>query len=80
MFWVLKRTFEYPQLMFWLRNKKNNYQLHTLIWRPEYRLYRFETLMNLVATYDEYGGEYESHAAQLTNPNCNINPTAFLLV
>ena len=31
-FWVLKRTiswdgsFEYPQHMFWLRNKKNNFQ------------------------------------------------------
>ena len=43
MFWVLKRTismrvlngsFEYPQLMFWLRNKKNNFLLHTFIWRP----------------------------------------------
>ena len=21
--------------MFWLRNKKNNFQVHTLIWRPE---------------------------------------------
>ena len=26
-------SFEYPQYMFWLRNKKNNFQLHTLIWR-----------------------------------------------
>ena len=39
-FWVLKRTvllrrsFEYPQHMFWLRNKNDNFQLHTLIWRP----------------------------------------------
>ena len=24
-------SFEYPQHMFWLRNKKNNFQLHTLI-------------------------------------------------
>ena len=23
-------SFEYPQHMFWLRNKKNNFQLHTL--------------------------------------------------
>ena len=23
--------------MFWLRNKKNNFPLHTLIWRPEIR-------------------------------------------
>ena len=28
-------SFEYPQHMFWLRNKKNNIQLHTLIWGPE---------------------------------------------
>ena len=27
-------SFEYPQHMFWLRNKKNNFQLGTLIWRP----------------------------------------------
>ena len=28
-------SFEYPQHMFRLRNKKNNFQLRTLIWRPE---------------------------------------------
>ena len=28
-------SFEYPQHMFWLRNKKNNFQLHTLIWGPD---------------------------------------------
>ena len=27
-------SFEYPHHMFWLRNKKNNFQLRTLIWRP----------------------------------------------
>ena len=27
-------SFEYPQYMFWLRNKKNNFLLHTLIWGP----------------------------------------------
>ena len=27
--------FEYQKHMFWLRNKKNNFQLHTLNWRPE---------------------------------------------
>ena len=27
--------FEYPQhIMFWLRNKKNNFQIRTFIWRP----------------------------------------------
>ena len=29
-------SFEHPQHMFWLRNKKNNFQLRTLIWGPEY--------------------------------------------
>ena len=28
-------SFEYPQHMFWLRNKKNNFLLRTLIWGPE---------------------------------------------
>ena len=27
-------SFEYPQHMFWLGNKKNNFQVCTLIWRP----------------------------------------------
>ena len=27
-------SFEYPQHMFWLRNKKNNFLLRTLIWGP----------------------------------------------
>ena len=27
-------SFEYPQHMFWMRNKKNNFQLRTLIWGP----------------------------------------------
>ena len=27
-------SFEHPQHMFWLRNKKNNFQFHTLIWEP----------------------------------------------
>ena len=26
--------FGYPQHMFWLRNKKNNFPLRTLIWGP----------------------------------------------
>ena len=41
MFCVLKEpshqdgSFEYPQHMFRLRNKKNNFQLRTLIWGPD---------------------------------------------
>ena len=27
-------SFEYPQHKFWLNNKKNNFQLRTLIWGP----------------------------------------------
>ena len=27
-------SFEFPQHMFWLRNKKNNFSLRTLIWEP----------------------------------------------
>ena len=34
-------SFEYPQHMFWLRNKKNEFPVHTLIWRPEYRQFSF---------------------------------------
>ena len=40
MFWYSKEpsyregSFEYPQHMFRLRNKKNIFQLHTLIWGP----------------------------------------------
>ena len=28
-------SFEYPQHMYWFRNKKNNFQLSTLIWGPD---------------------------------------------
>ena len=27
-------SFEYPQHMYWMRNKENNFPIHTLIWRP----------------------------------------------
>ena len=27
-------SFEYPQRMFWLRSRKNNFLLRTLIWGP----------------------------------------------
>ena len=26
-------SFEYPQHMFWMRNKENSFPIHTLIWR-----------------------------------------------
>ena len=28
-------SFEYPQHMFWMRNKENSFPIHTLIWRPD---------------------------------------------
>ena len=30
-------SFEYPQYMFWLRNKKFQFKLPTLIWMPGYK-------------------------------------------
>ena len=27
-------SFEYPQHMFWMRNKENSFPIRTLIWRP----------------------------------------------
>ena len=46
--YFLKRTvssrwfFEYPQHMFWLRNKKNNFQLRFIIWGPVYLFMGFQ--------------------------------------
>ena len=31
----LDSSFEYPQHMFWMRNKENKYPIRTLIWRPD---------------------------------------------
>ena len=31
-------SFQYPQHMFWLRIKKNSFQICTLIWRPGKRM------------------------------------------
>ena len=33
-------SFEYPQHMFCLRNKKNNFQSHTLNWGPEFIVHK----------------------------------------
>ena len=32
-------SFEYPQHMFWMRNKETSFPIHTLIWRHGYLLY-----------------------------------------
>ena len=34
---LLRRSFEYLHNIFWLKNKKNNFPLHALIWRPVIR-------------------------------------------
>ena len=34
--------------MFWLRNKKNNFQLRALIWRPYYRHYPVAGIINVI--------------------------------
>ena len=40
-------SLEYLQHMFWLRNKKNYFQLHTLIWGPECLKHSFSLLFFL---------------------------------
>ena len=30
----MEGSFEYPQHMFWMRNKENSFSRRTLIWRP----------------------------------------------
>ena len=30
----LDASFEYPKGMFWMRNKRNSFPIHTLIWSP----------------------------------------------
>ena len=32
-------SFEYPQHMFWMRNKENIFPIRTLIWRPDTGLF-----------------------------------------
>ena len=38
--------------MFWLRNKKNNFQLRTLIWGPVYLVFTF-------SSYNEYTSDFQ---------------------
>ena len=40
--------FEYRQHMFWIRNKNNNFQLHTLVWRT---VYCFQNLVDRIKKY-----------------------------
>ena len=45
-------SFEYPQHMFWLRNKKNNFLVHTLnlraSWKISYYIYVIMYALNVV--------------------------------
>ena len=43
-------SFEYPQHMFWSRNKKNNFQLRALICGPDYNMYYYSGLAVALAT------------------------------
>ena len=36
-------SFEYPQHMFWMRNKENRFPMRILIWRPGKGMAMFET-------------------------------------
>ena len=40
---------EYPQHMFWMRNKENNFPIGTLIWRPD-RIKFCSTAQKLAST------------------------------
>ena len=45
-----RRFFWDPKHMFWLKNKENNFQLHTLIWVPDYRRWEgFQTSSFLIS-------------------------------
>ena len=43
-------SFEYPQHMFWLKNKKNNFPLRTRIWGPDF--INFLSSVNLLLQLD----------------------------
>ena len=48
-------SFEYPQHMFWFRNKKINFQLCTLNWRPDVALWKIPlALKELKKDVDTY--------------------------
>ena len=48
-------SFEYPQHMFWFRNKKNNFQLRTLIWGPGVLIVSTAGKHSTIFTYWLYG-------------------------
>ena len=43
-------SFEYPKHMFWLRNKKNNFLVRTLIWRTGVIIQVMQKVMTIIYT------------------------------
>ena len=79
-------SFEYPQHMFWMRNKENNFPIHTLIWRPGFINRCFWTMPRTeMPTLDVALQEYERHFSRFWghDPECHIfhhKARIFLLV
>ena len=65
-------SFEYQQHMLWLKNKKNNLQLRTLIWRPGFTMYflfvqhelmcMFNFLLHFQTNFNEAKNVFEQRA------------------
>ena len=54
-------SFEYPQHMFWLRNKKNNFQLHSLIWGLHIWFFWLKKKVKYLLIYSFYMVAWLSH-------------------
>ena len=48
----LDGSFEYPQHMFWLKTRKNHFQLHTLIWRHVIEIFLSHSKSGIFLTYE----------------------------
>ena len=45
-------SFEYPQHMFWMRNKENRFPICTLIWRPGIHVPRLAGISGTISWHD----------------------------
>ena len=74
---------EYPQHMFWMRNKENSFPIHTLIWRPEYLhfaslvmtcclLITFGNCLDPVQTWQNNGPDLDPTAPQIRVNNWKL--------
>ena len=81
-------SFEYPQHMFCFRNKKNNFQICTLIWRPEpcYKgtiLLRYYGNITILWSFSYnsfvklHGKKFGSHNMTLLYPNLCYNEVCY---